>query len=86
MNKETEFFIYLLEKYSEYKNISTTDVLNTLDELGLTDFIYNMYERYHCEAIENAFKDIDDLIEEKKQENNQWLRLIIFAILKVIRE
>ena len=86
MNKETEFFIYLLEKYSEYKNISTTDVLNTLDELGLTDFIYNMYERYHCEAIENAFKDIDDLIEEKKQENNQWLRLIIFAILKVIKE
>lgn len=70
MNKETEFFIYLLEKYSEYKNISTTDVLNTLDELGLTDFIYNMYERYHCEAVENAFKDIDDLIEEKKQENN----------------
>ena len=70
MNKETEFFIYLLEKYSEYKNISTTDVLNTLDELGLTDFIYNMYERYHCEAIENAFKDIDDLIEEKMQENN----------------
>ena len=70
MNKETEFFIYLLEKYSEYKNISTTDDLNTLDELGLTDFIYNMYERYHCEAIENAFKDIDDLIEEKKQENN----------------
>lgn len=70
MNKKTEFFIYLLEKYSEYKNISTTDVLNTLDELGLTDFIYNMYERYHCEAIENAFKDIDDLIEEKKQENN----------------
>ncbi len=70
MNKETEFFIYLLEKYSEYKNISTTDVLNTLDELGLTDFIYNMYERYHCEAIENVFKDIDDLIEEKKQENN----------------
>ena len=45
-------------------------VLNTLDELGLTDFIYNMYERYHCEAIENAFKDVDDLIEEKKQENN----------------
>lgn len=70
MNKKIEFFIYLLEKYSEYKNISTTDVLNTLDELGLTDFIYNMYERYHCEAIENAFKDIDDLIEEKKQENN----------------
>ena len=66
MNKETEFFIYLLEKYAEYKKISTTDVLNTLEELDLTNFIYNMYERYHTEAIENAFKDIDDLIKEQK--------------------
>lgn len=66
MNKETEFFIYLLEKYAEYKKISTTDVLNTLEQLDLTDFIYNMYERYHTEAIENAFKDIDDLIKEQK--------------------
>lgn len=66
MNKETEFFIYLLEKYAEYKKISTTDVLNTLEQFDLTNFIYNMYERYHMEAIENAFKDIDDLIEEKR--------------------
>ena len=66
MNKETEFFIYLLEKYAEYKKISTTDVLNTLEQLDLIDFIYNMYERYHTEAIENAFKDIDDLIKEQK--------------------
>lgn len=66
MNKETEFFIYLLEKYAEYKKISTTDVLNTLEQLDLTNFIYNMYERYHTEAIENAFKDIDDLIKEQK--------------------
>lgn len=66
MNKETEFFIYLLEKYAEYKKISTADVLNTLEQLDLTNFIYNMYERYHTEAIENAFKDIDDLIKEQK--------------------
>ena len=66
MNKETEFFIYLLEKYAEYKKISTPDVLNTLEQLDLTNFIYNMYERYHMEAIENAFKDIDDLIKEKR--------------------
>ena len=48
------------------KKISTTDVLNTLEQLDLTNFIYNMYERYHTEAIENAFKDIDDLIKEQK--------------------
>ena len=70
MSKETEFFIYLLEKYAEYKNVSTTDILNTLEELNLTKFIYEMYERYHIEAIENAFKDIDNLIEEKRKEIN----------------
>ena len=26
---------------------------------GLTDFFYDMYERYHSEALENAFEDID---------------------------
>mgnify|MGYP002237165446 FL=1 len=30
---------------------------------NLTDFVYNMYEWYHIEAIENAYKDIDNLIE-----------------------
>lgn len=65
-NIETEFFIYLIEKYAEYKKISTTDILNTLERLDLTEFIYKMYERYHTEAIENAFKDIDELIKEKQ--------------------
>lgn len=27
MNKEMGFYIYLIEKYSEYKNVSTTDML-----------------------------------------------------------
>ncbi len=66
MNRETEFFIYLIEKYAEYKKISTADILNTLERLNLTEFIYKMYERYHTEAIENAFKDIDELIKEKQ--------------------
>ena len=30
--------------------------------MGLTDTIYNVYERYHIEAIENAFDDIDKMI------------------------
>lgn len=44
----------------------TGDPRNSLylrrDELGLTDTVYNMYERYHIEAIENAFDDIDKMI------------------------
>ena len=69
MNREMEFYIYLIEKYSEYKKKSTTDIVNKLESLKLTDYIYNMYEMYHIEAIENAFSDIDRLIKEKENNN-----------------
>ena len=43
------------------------DILSQLDELDLTEFVISMFERYHCEAIENAYDDIDQLIMERKQ-------------------
>ncbi len=36
--------------------------IQVLDEKNLTDFVYSMYEMYHSEAIENAFSDLDSLI------------------------
>ena len=66
MTREMEFFIYLIENYAAYKNVGADEVLKKLDELNLTNFIFNMYERYHQEAIENAFKDIDELIKENQ--------------------
>ena len=33
-----------------------------LDEKKLTDFVFQMYEMYHSEAIENAYEDLDSLI------------------------
>lgn len=68
MAKEMVFFIFLLEHYAEYKNTSADNVLRKWDELELTDFIYEMYERYHVERLENAFDDIDALM-LKKQNN-----------------
>lgn len=62
MSKEFVFFAYLLESYAAYKNTTADKVLKELDERNLTDFIYSMYEMYHCEAIENAFADIDSLL------------------------
>ena len=68
MNKETEFFIYLLEKYAEYKKISTTDVLNTLEQLDLTEIInneeyiinyYNIYYIFDNDKI-NKISDYSD--------------------------
>ena len=65
MSKEMEFFTFLMEQYARYKNTTADKILHTLDELNLTDYIFNMYEMYHSEALENAYADIDKLIESK---------------------
>ena len=62
LSKEMDFFIFLLNHYAAYKNNSADKILNELDEKNLTDFVYSMYEMYHSEAIENAYKDIDSLL------------------------
>lgn len=64
MAKEFRFFTYLLESYAAYKGTDAASVLKALDEKNLTDFVFNMYELYHSEAIENAFMDLDSLIEK----------------------
>jgi hypothetical protein len=59
MSCEHNFFLYLLEKYAEYKNIPTSDLLKKFDETGISEYIMQMYPMYHTERIENAFADID---------------------------
>ena len=62
LSKEFRFFTYLLESHAQHKNTTAGNVLKTLDEKGLTDFVYKMYDLYHVEAIENAYMDLDSLI------------------------
>ena len=66
MSKEFRFFTFLLESYAKHKGITAAEVLKALDEKDLTDFISQMYEIYHVEAIENAYMDIDSLISTGK--------------------
>lgn len=66
MSKESEFFIYLLERYAEYKQTSADQILKQWEELELTQFIFDMYEMYHVERLQNAFEDIDKLVVEKQ--------------------
>jgi hypothetical protein len=68
MSKEMEFFIYMLERYAAYKEKTADQILKEWDRLGLTDFIYDMYDIYHVERLQNAFDDIDKLINEKSQD------------------
>lgn len=66
MSKEHAFFIYLLERYAEYKNQSAQTVLAQWDNFGITQLIFDMYEQYHIERLENAFEDIDKIMAEKQ--------------------
>ncbi|MBF0998342.1 MAG: DUF3791 domain-containing protein [Lachnospiraceae bacterium] len=66
MCKEAEFFIYLLERYADYKNQGADEVLRKWDEAGITQLIYDLYEIYHVERLENAFVDIDEILAEKE--------------------
>ncbi len=56
----------MLEQYAFFKKTTADKVLKELDRLNLTDRVFNMYEMYHSEAIENAFADIDRIIEERE--------------------
>ena len=60
-----EFFIYLLERYADFKKQKASDILKLWDEVDLTKLIYDLYEIYHVERLENAFEDIDTLLKER---------------------
>jgi hypothetical protein len=66
MSKQSDFFVYLIEHYAEAKKTNAQEVLRHWDSLKLTDLIYEMYELYHVERLENAFDDIDALILERQ--------------------
>ena len=67
ISREMDFFMYLIEQYAAFKQRQTGDVIREWDALGITELIYDMYERYHVERIENAFDDIDALVRERQR-------------------
>lgn len=62
MAKEMEFFSFLMEQYAAYKGTTANKILAQLEAKKQTDFVYSMYERYHTEAIENVFDDLDKIL------------------------
>ena len=75
LSKEMKFFLYLLEKYAEWKNENAKNILEKWDRLGVTEKIFDMYEMYHIEALQNAFEDIELICSEKKtgDKNKIWI-------------
>ena len=60
MSKESDFFILLIETYANYRKMKGSDVLRMFEQSNLIPYIYNMYEQYHIETLENAFADLDE--------------------------
>lgn len=67
MREKMDFFIFLIEQYAKYKNKTADVILRQWDKLKITETIYDMYELYHVEAIENAYNDIDRMISDSNQ-------------------
>ena len=58
-----DFFIYLLEAYAQERGCLASEVLREWESLGVVQAIFDNYPMYHIEALENAFADIDSLME-----------------------
>ncbi len=61
MSDELVFFIWLIEKYAYDKNLPTAQVMKTWKEKKIVQDIYDSYQVYHTERIENAYEDIENL-------------------------
>lgn len=48
----------LLENYARNKNTTAEVVYDEWEKRGIIQYIYDMYERYHQEALENAYEDM----------------------------
>ncbi len=66
VSKEMCFFTYLLENYAEFKKQRADIIFQQLDDLNLVETIFDNYEMYHRKNLNNAFSDIDLLIQKTK--------------------
>lgn len=66
VSKEVCFFTYLLENYAAFKKQRADIIFQQLDDLNLVETIFNNYEMYYRENLNNAFIDIDLLIQKNK--------------------
>lgn len=80
-----KFFVYLLEKYAEWKNENAKNILEKWDKLLVTEKIFDMYEMYHIEAIENAFEDIELICAEKEELSWKCKKIWLFVEIKKLR-
>ena len=71
-----DYFVFLLEAYAGSKNQSAKDVLNELDSLGLTEFIMDMYDRYHIHEFLHLLSSLFHARHRRKKSQNDHFRYL----------
>jgi len=71
MSKESDFFILLVETYANYRDLKGSEILQLFKEKNLVSYIYDMYEQYHIETLQNAFDDLDKQLELPTKRNQR---------------
>lgn len=66
MDEKQSFFIFLLESYACEKKRPTGEVLKEWEDHDLIQYIFDNYLAYHTEPIQNAYADIDSMLESGK--------------------
>jgi ABC-type multidrug transport system ATPase subunit len=64
LSEKSRYFLYLIEQYALYKNITGKQTLDLFKKQNIVEYIYGMYYTYHTERVENAIEDIDRKINE----------------------
>jgi len=62
LSNKLNFFLFLIERYACHKGVSAGAVIKKWDHVEITQIIFEGYPEYHTERIENAFRDIDNLM------------------------
>jgi hypothetical protein len=63
LSKEMQFFVFILNNYAVQKGISSKIAYDNFKKAGILQYINEMYFMYHQEAPNNAFRDIDAILE-----------------------
>ena len=67
----TNFIIFCIENYKNYKKFSGNEVVQIFDDFGVFDYLSNHYNVLHSTCIDYLNKDIDEYINIRTQLSSQ---------------
>ena len=74
MNNEQQnramFVSFCIEQYAKAKNKNTVDVVNLFEQYGIAEHFCEFYDVLHTQGGEWLVEEIDEMINNRKNEQN----------------